>query len=98
MKKTGKKWLGIFLAVSMALTAVFPMEAALAAEAERKMERVEKKESSEENRMMESVEEIQQPEKQREEAEKEVSENIQMEETESVIPLSGGYDINQPVI
>ncbi len=98
MKKTGKKWLGIFLAVSMALTAVFPMEAALAAEAERKMERVEKKESSEENRMMESVEEIQQPEKQREEAEKEVSENIQMEETESVMPLSAGYDINQPVI
>ena len=109
MKKSGRKLLGVLLAASMTVAAVFPIQSVMAAETGREAERVEKKESSEEKWMEETPEKVQQPAKQQEEAGSGVSEEIQMEETESVVPLSmeetepvmplsDGYDINQPVI
>ena len=112
MKKSGRKLLGVLLAASMTVAAVFPIQSVTAAETGREAEHaehVEKKESSEEKWIEETPEKVQQPAKQQEEAGSGVSEEIQMEETESVVPLSmeetepvmplsDGYDINQPVI
>ncbi len=109
MKKSGRKLLGVLLAASMTVAAVFPIQSVMAAETGREAEHVEKKESSEEKWMEETPEKVQQPAKQQEEAGSGVFEEIQMEETESVVPLSmeetepvmplsDGYDINQPVI
>ena len=98
MRKTGRKLLGVILAASMTVAAVFPMQGAMAAGTDKEVERVETGKSSEEKVMMETMEDVRLPGELQEQAEKEMPEAVLTEETEPVMPLSDGYDINQPVI
>lgn len=98
MRKNGRKLLGVLLAASMTLAAVFPMQGAAAAENNSEVERMETGKSSEEKVMMETMEDVRLPGELQEQAEREMSEAVLAEETESVMPLAAGYDINQPVI
>ena len=61
MRKTGRKLLGVILAASMTVAAVFPMQGAMAAGTDKEVERVETGKSSEEKVMMETMEDVRLP-------------------------------------